>query len=93
MPKQLITIVFPNYETAILGGLASISLTERQAEWLRLYQLGGIDAVPRGPGATRIVAALMAAELLDARGLTDFGQRVARAVVEESHARTVGAIA
>ena len=76
-------IVFPCYETALLGGPATVKLTDKEANAMRLYHLGGAEAwrTETAHVACKTIDSLCRKGLLDRNGATQLGKRVASACV------------
>ena len=79
-------VVFPAYETAIIGGPDSVRLSDAESKAMERIHLGGLDALRTESYrcACRTVNSLIKKGMLDKHGPTALGCRVGRAVAESS---------
>jgi len=67
--------------------MTTATLTPKQAEYTRLFYLGGAEAIPSEPGRCKVIDSLVRLSVLDKNGLTESGKAIALRIVHSSHQR------
>lgn len=80
-------IIFPLLHVRLFSWPDTIKLTDKEAEAMRLYHLGGVRAwrTETGQVARNTIEYLFKKGLLDRNGATPMGKEVAKACADAAH--------